>query len=392
MSGNKFDEFFGVRLRKSISEEFKLYNLITNLNRGMIISGITLILVILIVLSNLFVEKKLSSTMMMNYYIMYFSFIVVVGILLICILRVRRSPQVNNANKWLIRIFAGYMLTWNMGISLLDGDVISYVTALLAFSVLAVLNPKFTIILYIAVEIAYCTLVLLFEQEFQSKISFIINSIVAATVAWVAGYILYKNRADNFASQKEVQEQREELRILNEELNKANKKLEYLSQTDGLTGIYNRRMFDEISESLWEECKGSSSRLAVIMIDIDHFKLFNDTYGHLKGDECLKAIVNNIKETIPDDSVIARYGGEEFAILVKNCAMSEVSGIAEEIRAKVAGLRIPHENSPVKPYVTLSLGVYCENPGEGTIAQHIGFADKALYKAKADGRNMVAFL
>ena len=115
MSRKKFDEFFGVRIRKSISEEFKLYNLKTNLNRGMIISGITLILVILIVLSNLFVEKKLSSTMMMNYYIMYFSFIVVVGILLICILRVRRSPQVNNANKWLIRIFAGYMLTWNMG-------------------------------------------------------------------------------------------------------------------------------------------------------------------------------------------------------------------------------------------------------------------------------------
>ena len=270
--------------------------------------------------------------------------------------------------------------------------MISYVTALLALSVLAVLSPKFTIILYIAVEIAYCTLVLLFEQEFQSKISFIVNSIVAATVSWVAGYILYKNRADNFASQKEVQEQREELRLLNDELNKANKKLEYLSQTDGLTGIYNRRMFDEISESLWEECKESSSCLAVIMIDIDQFKLFNDTYGHLMGDECLKSIVNNIKETIPDDSVIARYGGEEFAILVKNCDMNEALSIAEEIREKVAGLRIPHENSPIKPYVTLSLGVYCKNPGDGTIAEFIGYADKALYKAKEGGRNMVAVI
>jgi diguanylate cyclase (GGDEF)-like protein len=392
VSRKKTNEFLGARIRKSISKEFKLYNLKTNLNRGMIISGVTLIMVLLIVLSNLFVEKNLSPSLMNGYYIMYFSFIAIVGVLLVCMIRVKKSPHVNRATTWLIRIFAGYMLTWNMVISILDGDIISYITALLALSILAVLNPRFTIILYIAVEIAYCALVLLFEPDSHSRISFVMNSIVAATVSWVAGYMLYKNRADNFSSQKEVQEQREELRVLNEELNEANKKLEYLSQTDGLTGIYNRRMFDEISSLLWEESKESSSCLAVIMIDIDHFKLFNDTYGHLKGDECLKSIVNKIKEAIPYDSMLARYGGEEFAIMVKNCSMSEALGIAEEIRATVAGLRIPHENSPVKPYVTLSLGVHCKNAGEGTIAQHIELADKALYKAKEGGRNMVAVL
>jgi diguanylate cyclase (GGDEF)-like protein len=226
-----------------------------------------------------------------------------------------------------------------------------------------------------------------------------INTTIAMAVSWLAGYIVYKSRAGNFSSQKEVEAQSAklealnlELEDLNAELNIANKKLEYLSQTDGLTGIYNRRMFDQISSSFWEKCRKCCGSLAVIMIDIDHFKLFNDTYGHQKGDECLKSIVAKIKELIPDGSVLARYGGEEFAILVENCSMSEALDLAENIRAKVAALKIPHENSQVKPYVTLSLGVYCASPGGDSISEFIGFADKSLYKAKEDGRDRVAVM
>ena len=396
---NKIKEFFYIRVRQDISEEFNLYNLKTNFSRGKLVAAATLVIEILIIISSLIFKKGVRNEKDVYYYIMYMIFVVVVAFFLIALIKMSEHPKLGIAATFITYSFTAFMLAWNMVISLLDGNIVTYVIALMAISIIALLKPMARLIIYISVHVIYCIFLFIINNSSDSIFVAMINTTIAMAVSWLAGYIVYKSHAGSFSSQKEVEEQSTKLEVLNAELedlnaelNAANKKLEYLSQTDGLTGIYNRRMFDEISNSFWEECRECRSGLAVIMIDIDHFKLFNDTYGHQKGDECLKAIVSKIKETIPSGSVLARYGGEEFAILVENGSMSGALGLAEEIRAKVSGLKIPHENSPIKPYVTLSLGVYCASPGDNTIEEFIGFADKALYKAKQGGRDRVAVL
>ena len=396
---NKIKEFFDIRVRRDISEEFSLYNLKTNLSRGKLVAAATLLIELIIIISSLIFKKGIRNEKDVYYYIMYMIFVAVVLFFFIVMIKMAQHPKLGIPACLITYSFSAFMLAWNMGISLLDGNMISYIIALMAISIIAIFKPLARFIIYISVHLTYCICLFIFEESNDLIFVAMINTTIALIVSWLAGYIVYKSHAENFSSQKEVEEQSSklealntELEALNGELNTVNKKLEYLSQTDGLTGTYNRRMFDEISNSFWEECRDICSSLAVIMIDIDHFKLFNDTYGHQEGDECLKSIVSKIKEVIPQESVLARYGGEEFAILVQNCSIDDALDLAEDIRTKVARLKIPHENSQVKPYVTLSLGVYCENPGSNTIAEFIGFADKALYKAKKGGRDRVSVL
>ncbi|WP_084780361.1 diguanylate cyclase domain-containing protein [Bacillus massilinigeriensis] len=165
--------------------------------------------------------------------------------------------------------------------------------------------------------------------------------------------------------------------------------LKEASLIDGLTNISNRRYFDETIEREWNRCSRSSKPLTLIMLDIDRFKKFNDTYGHQRGDECLIKVAQTIKETIkrPSD-VVCRYGGEEFAIILPETTEEGGEFVAERIRAAIESLEIPHVASKVSPYVTCSLGVATVIPSTLTTPDEIiRMADKALYESKNHGRN-----
>jgi len=128
------------------------------------------------------------------------------------------------------------------------------------------------------------------------------------------------------------------------------------------------------------------------MVDIDNFKIFNDTYGHQAGDDCLKEVARTLKETLnrPGDSA-ARYGGEEFAIILSDTDPEGARTVAEALRMRVEGRKIPHKNSPVAKWVTISLGVATLTPTpDQTPDQLVKASDRALYQAKAEGRNRVA--
>jgi diguanylate cyclase (GGDEF)-like protein len=160
---------------------------------------------------------------------------------------------------------------------------------------------------------------------------------------------------------------------------------------DSLTGIANRRRLDEYLADEFKRAARSNSPLSVIMLDIDYFKQFNDTYGHQNGDFCLKRVANAIKATLnrPAD-LVGRYGGEEFAIILPDTSFGGASTLAEEIRKHIESLAIPHEKSKVAPYVTLSLGIsnvqsYADTSDTTLLTQ----ADHALYQAKTNGRNRV---
>jgi len=185
-----------------------------------------------------------------------------------------------------------------------------------------------------------------------------------------------------------------ERRHAKEALEESNRKLEVLCITDGLTGIANRRRFDEILIMEHARHVRSGGELSLIMLDIDHFKEFNDSYGHVKGDECLAQIAQVIADCInrPTD-LAARYGGEEFACILPETDRSGTVVIAEKIRRGIMALSIPHMQSSVADCVTVSLGVASVQCTKGgSVVNIVAQADEMLYRAKSRGRNRVEFV
>lgn len=176
-----------------------------------------------------------------------------------------------------------------------------------------------------------------------------------------------------------------------EQLRQVNSKLEELSMLDGLTNIPNRRAFDQRIDEEWKKMIRTQKPLSLVMFDIDHFKLYNDTYGHMQGDECIKQIVKITKRILhrPSD-FIARYGGEEFIIILPETNQEGAFTIVEKIRKAIQTAAIVHVNSKVIPYVTVSLGIATVFPSlETNYTELLIAADDALYKAKNKGRNRV---
>ncbi|HEY3320099.1 MAG TPA: PleD family two-component system response regulator [Planctomycetota bacterium] len=176
------------------------------------------------------------------------------------------------------------------------------------------------------------------------------------------------------------------------ELKRIRDTLAALSMQDGLTGLANRRRFDEMLQQEWRRGLRLSTPVALIMCDVDYFKKYNDHYGHLSGDECLKSVASAIKAVAlrPGD-LAARYGGEEFAMLLPHTDAEGAATVAEKIRTGVEKLRIEHARHDSEPCVTLSLGVAALTPEMDQPAEQlIARADKALYAAKHGGRNRVA--
>lgn len=174
------------------------------------------------------------------------------------------------------------------------------------------------------------------------------------------------------------------------ELQEQGKILQWLSVMDELTGIANRRHFENVFEQEWSRAQRNQSPLSLLMIDVDHFKCFNDNYGHQAGDECLKLVAESIKNFArrPGD-LVARYGGEEFAVILENTELTSAYYIAELIRHSVADLRIPHAHGESQ-VVTLSIGIATIIPtGESSRFGLITSADQAMYQAKRTGRNKV---
>ncbi len=157
---------------------------------------------------------------------------------------------------------------------------------------------------------------------------------------------------------------------------------------DYLTGAYNRRYFEKYLEIIWKESK-NNTQLSALMIDIDHFKKYNDTYGHQKGDDILKIVVDTINEKIRDDDTLIRYGGEEFLILLKDTSIKEAEIVAKKIKEAVYNKKIENRKTSLG-ILTISIGVSNALPKKNTNKKDfIKEADEALYKAKEKGRNKV---
>lgn len=183
-----------------------------------------------------------------------------------------------------------------------------------------------------------------------------------------------------------------ERKIAEEQLAALQKELEILSFVDGLTGIANRRRFDEVMKTEWANARRNSQPLSLVMVDIDHFKAYNDHYGHLQGDESLKRAAQALSAaaTRPRDAV-ARFGGEEFALILPESDAASAQKIAERCRSLMFKEQIAHAASPVSQILTLSFGVGTVVPTqEGGMMEFIDAVDRQLYQAKQQGRDRIA--
>ncbi|AYG43778.1 PleD family two-component system response regulator [Pseudomonas sp. Leaf58] len=181
------------------------------------------------------------------------------------------------------------------------------------------------------------------------------------------------------------------LRVSQQQLLDSNLMLQRLMNSDGLTGLSNRRHFDEYLELEWRRAMREQQQLSLLMIDVDYFKAYNDSFGHLAGDEALRQVAEALRGSCsrPTD-LPARYGGEEFALVLPNTSPGGARLVAEKLRQTVLGLGIPHTAPVAGSHLTVSIGLATQTPAIGSVCrQLISAADKGLYQAKDGGRNQV---
>ncbi|GHV45097.1 hypothetical protein FACS189492_2300 [Clostridia bacterium] len=210
--------------------------------------------------------------------------------------------------------------------------------------------------------------VLFFERTMISNFyPSLIDSIATGIVVLISACLYWKSRYQSYAQQQEYR---------------------VLASNDALTKILNRRGFDDRFEIAWADAMKQDTPLSLLIADIDHFKRYNDTYGHNEGDKCLAAVAEVLQASTRDDDVVARYGGEEFAVILSNTDAETSKIIADRIFENIKNKGIPHGDS-VMPYVTISIGCMMCRPAEGSTKKHdlIVMADQALYMAKEQGRN-----
>ena len=176
------------------------------------------------------------------------------------------------------------------------------------------------------------------------------------------------------------------------ELKKYRDILEKLSLMDGLTGLANRRHFDEVFDKEWRRTLRNSDTLSVLLFDIDFFKKYNDYYGHLKGDDVLRHVGKVLRVSISrGGDFVARYGGEEFVAVLPSTSVEDALKVARKVRENVELLKIVHQASEVSEYITVSVGIASVKPEKNMVpVELVEKADSALYQAKSQGRNRVA--
>jgi diguanylate cyclase (GGDEF)-like protein/PAS domain S-box-containing protein len=166
--------------------------------------------------------------------------------------------------------------------------------------------------------------------------------------------------------------------------------LEQLATRDGLTGLANRRCFDETLHAEWARALRQRQPLSLLMVDVDNFKAYNDANGHLGGDECLKRIATAVASEMRANDLVARYGGEEFAVILPNQSLKGAASVAERIRTRVEQLQVPNR-LPEGPHVTVSIGAATAIAApDNSASELVAIADAALYRAKHMGRNRIS--
>lgn len=343
----------------------------------------------LLVFSAVVYNSSFLRTPRLCYSLMYCIMLFTMLIFYSAFRRVGKDVAVHEAEiRVLGAVFTTFILCWCAGIATLDqiasGQILVYVFAVIAVSVMPYFKPSVILGIFLFVHVVFISLLIFASQPAKIPFGNIINSTTFVVIAWAVSAMRFKKQAMAYSSRKLIEQKNAELNRINLELQEANEKLRILSRVDGVTGIFNRTVFDDSIRSEWERCGRQSLPLTLFMIDIDFFKGYNDHYGHQAGDECLRRIAGALSSSARRTSdVAARYGGEEFALILPYMKKMDAELFSRQIVGRVEALKIPYEYSSVASCVTISLGGCTVVPDtDGSVEDLIGKADRALYEAK----------
>lgn len=241
--------------------------------------------------------------------------------------------------------------------------------------------------LFYVVNLAYYLMTIVGgAQQGVPQITAFFSGGLAILVAWLCERAILDLRLRDFMLRQTIEAQAIALQ-------QANVELANLALRDGLTGLANRRAFDDFLQQAWERGAATQTPLSLLLCDVDHFKRYNDAYGHQAGDRCLQEIAAALRAAVRESiDMVARYGGEEFAAILPHASEAEACDVAARILAQVVNRHIPHQHSPTRDCVTLSIGVCSAIPQTDTSHKALILnADLALYAAKSQGRDRAVF-
>lgn len=384
-----------------------------NIQRGKKFAIIIILVELILLIIELF-SRSVSTVFRFDWYaIMYILMIVVTGCLWPLFSRFGRSlgqtsPNIKAIN-FTITTYVTFLIVWGAAISLQDqllyGNIVAFLVNMLLGSLIFYLKPKHIIIPQF---IGSCVLLIglpYFQPSLNILIGHYINVIIFILFSGLIARTNYDHYIETFMSHKLIEEKSNQLTRINDnlrleiqsrehaqrELEQANEQLRAVSSLDALTGIPNRRMLEESLKEYWSRVINEQLPISVMMIDIDFFKIYNDTNGHLAGDHCLQEVAKVIHKCRREGKdFAARFGGEEFIFIATGMNLEDTLALGEKIRADIEALHMDHPFSSASPYVTASVGINWLLPTDAdVIREAIDRADQAMYQAKETGRNRV---
>lgn len=393
--------------------EFLLEKSRINLQRGKlfakIIIGIELALLMILLSSNI----KHTSFEYNWYAFMYLLMIAVTaGVLSIFSYvgkRIDYDYRYVKTLEFSLTSYVAFIMIWGAMISLNDqvqyGSIIVFFVNVFIASFMFYLRPAYTFISLLVAGLIFFICLPYYQHSSFILAGHYINTSIYMIFVWFLARENYTGFVRNFLDQKVIEEksrmlERSNSQLLTEiqihertkkDLQLANEQLLVISTLDALTGIPNRRRLDEVLQDLWNTAVVKQMPIAIMMIDIDFFKLYNDTHGHLAGDHCLQAVAEVLNACRQNEyDFVARFGGEEFIFVSVGMSKADTLLLGENIRLGIEELGIEHEKSPVAAWVTVSLGISHTHPGKtDKLTNSLERADQALYKAKSEGRNQL---
>lgn len=381
-----------------------------NIRRGRIMALLTIIFeLIFIVVTTLALIAKVRNEFHYVYYIILYLLMVLVNAAFLLMAR-RMKPMAEYTGHELKRmenLLTGYLvfiMTWGSLVSLLDqalyGQVMVYIVNVVTCSVVFIIQARRLLLGYILSGTLIAAGLPFFQQSGDILLGHYVNLSVFLAVSWLASRLLYqtfwRNQAGRLALERANRMLADEIECnkkINEKLSQANFQLRHLSLVDELTGLANRRGLRNFITQAFEQQDVQINRLSAMMIDIDHFKQYNDRYGHAAGDQVLVSIAGILTAMVrcPLDLAV-RWGGEEYVYLSFQSDAAQIREMAELVRQRTESLDILHETAPDYDHITISIGTSSMPiDSQAETSQIINSADQAMYAAKAAGRNCVQY-
>ncbi|MDF1617449.1 GGDEF domain-containing protein [Petrocella sp. FN5] len=370
------NEYFICLMDKDEKKAFDLEVLKLNIHRTRILSAL------IILLEGLFLLISFVPVLPINYgdyLLIYRSFyiflLVYAGIYLFCIThtKIRKKLTYSFMENWLV-ISGFLLLMWSMGITLIDQmrDVhnFTYFFMLMAFASATVISPNKSFFIYFGNHALYLILHPVVGLSGDQLVSNIFNASTVVITSWIISVIFYKYHHRDFVKQQKIIEQQ--------------KALERLSSRDPLTNLYNRRNLDHKLLEHYQKAVEAKTPLTVLMVDIDYYKGYNDSYGHVKGDKIIQIVAQYIKTIVREHGGYAcRYGGDEICMIFSQLSEDQLEEVRERLHEALRSEAIENKASRVSEYVTISIGAYAKVPKKHMDPmEFIAKADEDLYDEK----------